>query len=48
MSEESQNNAGGNEGGANGADSRPQWMASLPDAYKQHEGFAQFKEPSEA
>ena len=48
MSNEGQNNAGGNEGGANGADSRPQWMASLPDAYKQHEGFAQFKEPSEA
>ena len=48
MSEESQNNAGGNEGGANGAENRPQWMASLPDAYKQHEGFAQFKEPSEA
>lgn len=48
MSEESQNNAGGDKGGDNGADSRPQWMASLPDAYKQHEGFAQFKEPSEA
>lgn len=42
-------NAGsnGNEGGGNGME-RPAWMNSLPDAMKQNERFAQFKEAGEA
>lgn len=44
MSDESQNNAGGNEGGAGGAVEFPKWMSSLPDDYKSNETLAQFKE----
>lgn len=48
MSEETNTDTGGNNGGSGGPVEKPAWMSSLPDAYKQHEGFAQFKEPSEA
>lgn len=42
-------NAGGTggEGGSGGAE-MPAWMSSMPDAFKQNEGFSQFKEPADA
>jgi hypothetical protein len=38
------NDAGGNNGGDNGAVTFPGWMSSLPDSHKSNERFAQFKE----
>jgi hypothetical protein len=46
MSEEA--NAGGNEGGGEGTGTTPTWMASMPDAFKTNEGFAQFGEAADA
>ena len=46
MSEEGAN-AGGNEGGGEGAVDIPTWMASMPDAFKENEGFAQFGEAAD-
>lgn len=41
------NDGGGNNAGGSGAVEYPGWMASLPDAHKQNETFAQFKEPAQ-
>ena len=34
--------------GGGGTVEYPGWMASLPDAYKKHEGFSKFTEPAQA
>lgn len=44
MSEEANNQAGGDEGGNQGAVEVPKWMSSLPDAFKSNETLAQYKD----